>query len=146
MKKTIKSTPRKKRLRRMTPAQINIAIAKLCGYVVKEHHIRQPHRTGYSVYSLHAPDGMIVDNRESANEEAVWSHRHLNIPDYYHSLDACAKFEATLQNMTITSLTAGNAYELALWDGVKNQCRIIFTPADEKCWAFLRLHGNWGYV
>ena len=121
----------------MTPEEINRKIAELCGwkfiigdYVSWDKVIE---REGGRVAAWRNPQGVCYEPADRI------------IPDYYHSLDACAEFERTL-----TDTRQMEAYvfyikqSFGILDNVYNVefCLTTLT-APQRCEAFLRMHNKW---
>jgi hypothetical protein len=101
----------------MTPEQINIKIAELCGWA------RRDTNTGFY--------------RNGDNER-------LGIPDYVGDLNACAEFEATVQN--IVAYTAELHFVVTGYSApymCANPTKIVRATAPQRCEAFLRTLGLW---
>lgn len=99
---------------KMTPDQINRAIAELCG--------------------------TIRVDRIEADKEAGAIITYTKCPDYFHDLNACAEFERTMENQFTTD---AERYWRLLESMAPDHPHVIFATAPQRCEAFLRLHGKW---
>lgn len=115
----------------MTPTEINRAIAELCG----ARDIRISNRWEVT----DPPEPPCVD-------VGLFSNGVRAIPDYYHSLDACAEFEKDVQDDYYHRLA-----EVTYCDhlpSVENPephfwRAFASATAPQRCEAFLRMHGKW---
>lgn len=118
----------------MTPTEINRACAELCG----ARDIRISNRWEVT----DPPDAPCVDVGLFANGIRA-------IPDYFHSLDACAEFERTIKDWgkyfgTIARIICGCANDIAHSTRVSVPTSVLWqATAPQRCEAFLRMHGKW---
>jgi len=109
----------------MKPAEINVAIAELCGWI-----------------GIHTTDLDRGRLRGTKHGEKPYPARE--IPDYHSSLDACAEFRKSLtddQKLLYTvHLSAAVGASDYSW---QQDWKIVDATAPNHCEAFLRLHGKW---
>jgi len=108
----------------MTPQEINLTIAELCGWTWN-----------------HA-DEWCWEHVDGSTSSSV-PVRAKSLPNYHASLDACATFEATLTDVE------HSAYRGELWNtamaetGDLHSRAFVSATAPQRCEAFLRTHNKW---
>lgn len=122
----------------MTPTEINRAIAELRG----ARDIRISNRWEVT----DPPEAPCVD-------VGLFADGIRAIPDYYHSLDACASFEGTIKlnedqciyRDMLIGVVSGDMRNGIGMDGelMCNDFDFATATAPQRCEAFLRMHGKW---
>ena len=131
---------------KMKPTEINLTIAKLCGWRVVSS-------LEYGLYWLETLSGSTNGYKQGISEDHAWA---VCCPNYHGSLDACSEFEKVLTlsqedeygfnlrnvigNKVIGASHGGGPYNLVTDEGL---CRCAIATAPQRCEAFLRMHGKW---
>ena len=130
----------------MTPAQMNLAIAKACGWSVYKHW--QP--SGDYFFVISSPKGNLYQDWVTADADVALS----NVcPIYSDNLDACFEMEGVLtsnkeklkyiQSLRRVIFSPDDYANKSFINSLHGFYWLIQAPAHAKCEAFLRAKGLW---
>jgi hypothetical protein len=107
---------------RMTPEQINVAIAEACGW---------------ADFSQGVSGAVGVKPGETC-----WDHGRNPIPSYFSDLNACMEMEEMLNTDALTDHYESELFKIVWYNAsFRNSFKAIHASAPQRCEAFLRVKG-----